>query len=229
MIQRINRRFERQLPSKKAKSIYIFAEGRTREEQYFNYFKEIDSRINIEVYKLDSEENNSPLGLLEIAKINIIGTKDNPPHYSFQKNDEVWIVIDVDKDRDDSRSPQIETIIKELKEFENWFFVQSNPCFETWLYYHQESVLPPLNEELEYCPAWKNLVNEIILGGFNSRKHSIYIGNAIQNAENNFLLDEQGKIKIGSTEVFKLGKSILPLVKDKIQKRFDEVEEEKAK
>jgi hypothetical protein len=97
MIQRISRSFERQSPSKIAKSIYIFAEGLKREEQYFNYFKEIDSRINIEVYKLDSKENNSPAGLLEIAKKCIFGKQDNPSRYSFQKNDEVWIVIDIDR------------------------------------------------------------------------------------------------------------------------------------
>ena len=45
-----NRLFERQAPSRTAKSIYIFCEGAKREYQYFKYFKEMDSRINVEVY-----------------------------------------------------------------------------------------------------------------------------------------------------------------------------------
>ena len=62
------RLFVREAPSRLAKSIYIFCEGAKREYQYFQYFKELDSRINIEVYKLDPTENNSPLGLFDIAK-----------------------------------------------------------------------------------------------------------------------------------------------------------------
>ena len=63
-----NRLFKRKLPDREAKSIYIFCEGAKREYQYFDYFKELDSRINVEIYKLHPEEDNSPLGLLKIAQ-----------------------------------------------------------------------------------------------------------------------------------------------------------------
>ena len=63
-----NRLFERQPPSREAKSIYIFCEGVKREYQYFKYFVEMDSRINIEPYRLHPHEDNSPLGLLNIGK-----------------------------------------------------------------------------------------------------------------------------------------------------------------
>ena len=56
-----NRLFERQAPSREAKSLYIFCEGAKREYQYFEYFREIDSRIKVEVNKLNSDDNNSPL------------------------------------------------------------------------------------------------------------------------------------------------------------------------
>ncbi len=36
-----NRLFEREQPSREARSIYIFCEGARREYQYFEYFKEI--------------------------------------------------------------------------------------------------------------------------------------------------------------------------------------------
>lgn len=70
-----NRLFDRIEPLKEAKSIFIFGEGKKREYQYFQYFRSKDSRINIEVYPLEHSENNSPLGLLEIAKSSILKTK----------------------------------------------------------------------------------------------------------------------------------------------------------
>lgn len=101
-----NRLFERQPPSREAKSIYIFCEGAKREYQYFKYFIEMDSRINVEVYKLHPHENNSPIGLFNIAKSCILSSEENKsPKYNFQENDEVWIIIDVDKDKEDSRKP----------------------------------------------------------------------------------------------------------------------------
>lgn len=217
-----NRRFEREAPAREAKSIYIFCEGVKREYQYFNYFKEMDSRINVEVYKLHPHEDNSPLGLLSIAKKCIILNQENPkPKYTFQKNDEVWIVLDTDKDKDKSREPQIEKIAKGIAEFENWNLAQSNPCFEVWLYYHLHKDKPYF-EGNEYCPSWKKNVNNSIKGGFDPRRHPIYIDSATINAEKNFEKDNS-KPNIGSTEVFYLSKSILPLISLKLQKVLNDL------
>ena len=126
-----NRLFEREPPSREAKSIYIFCEGLKREYNYFQYFVEMDSRINIEVYKLASDENNSPIDLLNIAKSCIISSKENPnPKYTFQQNDEVWIVIDMDIDKSESRKPQISEAKTFCNKKKDWHLVQSNPCFE---------------------------------------------------------------------------------------------------
>jgi RloB-like protein len=218
-----NRLFVREIPTREAKSIYIFGEGAKREFQYFKYFRGIDSRINIEVYELEDDENNSPLGLLNIAKKCIIANEDNPnPKYSFQENDEVWIVLDTDKDKGESRKSQIEKVRNFCKEMENWFLVQSNPCFEVWLYYHLQTE-KPIFEENVYCSGWKELVNKSILGGFDSRRHPIYIENASKNAEKNYSSKDDTP-NIGSTEVFKLSKSILPLIKTKIQQVLSSLE-----
>lgn len=210
-----NRLFERRLPSREAKSIYIFCEGVKREYQYFQYFKEIDSRINVEIYKLHPHEDNSPLGLLKIAKLCIVASKTNPkPKYSFQNNDEVWIILDTDKDHTDSRKPQIARIIKACKETTDWFLAQSNPCFEVWLYYHFLKDKPTI-DGIDICANWKQLVNDSISGGFDSRKHPIFMEKAVINSEKVFE-SQDGFPLIGSTEVFKLSKNILNLVKDKI-------------
>lgn len=218
-----NRLFVRKPPAREARSIYIFCEGAKREYQYFQYFKEIDSRINVEIYKLHPHEDNSPLGLLQIAKQCIVKDEDNPnPKYSFIENDEVWIILDTDKDKSNSRKPQILQIIEECEQVTSWFLAQSNPCFEVWLYYHI-STDKPIFEGDEICSNWKKLVNDSISGGFDSRRHQIYIENAIQNAERNFESNDKFPT-VGSTEIYNLSRSIYRLLKDKIDRVKDSLE-----
>ena len=132
-----NRLFTRRPATRDAKSVYIFCEGVKREYQYFDYFKEIDSRINIEVYKLTPEENNSPLGLYQIACNCIVRNNENPnPKYEFLEDDEVWFVLDTDHDKLDTRKPQIEKLRTDCEKRNRWNVAQSNPCFEVWLFNH---------------------------------------------------------------------------------------------
>lgn len=49
-----DRLFERKAPTREAKIIYIFCEGANRELRYFQYFREMDSRIHLEIYELHS-------------------------------------------------------------------------------------------------------------------------------------------------------------------------------
>ncbi len=221
MIQ-TDRLFKREAPSREAKSIYIFCEGVKREYQYFKYFREMDSRINVEVYKLHPHEDNSPLGLLGIAEKCIIpDLATHNPKYAFQQNDEVWIVLDTDKDKDSSRQPQIKQVRDVCRQRDGWFVAESNPCFEVWLYYHCFSAKPDIENHM--CDDWKRLINNAIKGGFNSKRHPIYIETAQKNAEKNYL-PLKGKPNTGSTEVFKLSKSILPLVKVKIKEALKKLE-----
>ena len=220
-----NRLFERVPPSREAKSIYIFCEGAKRELYYFEYFKELDSRINIEVHKLHPQEDNSPHGLLRIAEKCILKSVDNQnPKYNFIEGDEVWIVLDIDKDKDESREPQIEIIKTDCNERKDWFLTLSNPCFEVWLYYHSFSEKPQLKNP-EKCASWKQFVNQAIKGGFDSRKHPIYIQVASINAKENFELIED-RPSLGSTEVYNLADSIIPLLKEKIEKALKQIQEE---
>lgn len=219
-----NRLFERVSPSREAKSIYIFCEGAKRELDYFEYFKELDSRINIEVYKLHPHEDNSPQGLLRIAEACIIKSNENQnPKYNFIEGDEVWIVLDIDKDKDESRKPQIEIIKSECSKRKDWFLTLSNPCFEVWLYYHSFSEKPQFKNS-EKCVTWKQHVNQAFKGGFDSRKHPIYIQVASANARKNFELIENRPV-LGTTEVYNLADSIVPLLSEKIEKALKQMPE----
>lgn len=218
-----NRLFERVAPSREAKSIYIFYEGAKREYAYFQYFRELDSRINIEVYRLHPHENNSPSGLLNIAERSIIKSKENPnPKYTFIDGDEIWIVLDTDKDKNESRLPQIQRIQAKCDEQTAWHLAQSNPCFEVWLFYHSNSA-KPFFDNSEKCSEWKKLVNDTIKGGFDSRSHPLFIETASINAKNNYKI-ENGSLNIGSTDVYSLANSIIPLVKTKLEIVLKQIE-----
>jgi len=220
------RKFVREAPLRTAKSVYIFCEGVKREYEYFDYFKEMDSRINVEVYKLDPQEDNSPAGLLKIARKCTLKNNNNPnPKYTFQQNDEVWLVLDTDQDKHESRKEQITEIREQIQHYEGWSIAESNPCFEVWLYYHENKAKPEI-EDSDKCSSWKKLVNEKIKGGFDSRKHPIYLEDASNNSEVNFERDQSDKPKIGNTEMHLLANSILPILKNKIDKVKNELTKE---
>ena len=81
----------------------------------------------------------------------------------------------------------------------------------------------PTVDGLETCSSWKNLQNDKINGGFDSRRHPIYIESAILNSKLNVSQMEQMP-NSGATYVFKLAESILPLIKHKINKVLRSIE-----
>lgn len=208
-----NRLFERQAPSREARSLYIFCEGAKREYQYFEYFREIDSRIKVEVNKLNPDENNSPKGLYALAENSFVGDK---PKFTLQENDEVWIVLDTDLDKANSREEQLKQIKADCKTKDKWFVVESNPCFEVWLFFHQNEKVEEFESD-NICKSWKQKVNESYDGGFDSRRHPIFIEEAIKNTERNFKTDKNGKPLKGSSEVYLLAKSMFAVIKNKIR------------
>lgn len=219
-----NRLFDRIDPIKEAKSIFIFGEGAKREYQYFQYFRSKDSRINIEIYPLEESENNSPAGLLEIARSAIEKTDATMnPRYDFQTGDEVWIVVDFDTDKTESRISQFQVIKEFCAGRDNWNLVISNPCFEVWLLFHVlENIESFDNDHLS--SSWKKKVPEVISGGFHSSRHPIFIEAATRNAKSNFVNIDDGMVAVGSTEVWQLGESILAILKEKIDLILKQIE-----
>lgn len=206
----INREFKRKTPDRDAKKIYIFCEGQVREYDYFSFFAGLDSRISLIVYFLAHNENNSPEGLLEIAKERI-------KCCSFESGDELWIVFDTDNDKSASREPQINAVRNECTRKKHWHYAESNPCFELWLYYHFFPKKPDF-ENCDISSVWKNKLNELIPGGFDSRKHSLLIADAIENAGSNYAVNDENRPDTGSTELFKLGKTIYKIMTEKIDR-----------
>ena len=219
------RDFKRREPERDAKCVYIFCEGNT-EFDYFRFFDKLSEKIKVEVYPIDSKsENNTPVGLYNIACNCLKPSEENPsPRYELSDDvDEVWIVFDRDIDKILSREPQIIAVKgnceKENMPFDRkvWNIAESNPCFEVWLYYHFEKGKPDF-EGMDISKKWKSFVDTISKSGFDPRKHPQLVGTAITNAETNYH-EKDGRPAIASTQVYRLGKSIYPLIQNRLMSK----------
>lgn len=187
------------------KLYYIFCEGDAKETTYFYFFNKIASQIILQLVPI-KDGKNSPMGLYRNACKSLIPSAEHPdPFYRVNEGDEVWFVIDTDAWADD-----IADLRSHVAHHQNWFVAQSNQCFEVWLYYHFFDKKPE-----EPVANWKAFLNDAVKGGFNNKKHPKYLETAIANAENNFSRNDM-EPAMHSTEVFVLGKRILPLVKEDI-------------
>lgn len=204
MISR-NKLYSKRAPEKEGKLYFIFCEGERRETTYFYFFNRIASQIIIQIVPIE-DGRNSPMGLYSNALKSLLISEDNPnPNYSLTDADEVWFIIDSDK-----WGNEINTLRQNVAKHNNWFVAQSNPCFEVWLYYHIQHEKPK-----QVVDNWKDFLNDSVKGGFDNRKHPVYIETAIANSKINFSFSNNQPDPL-STEVHVLGEKILPLVKPDI-------------
>jgi hypothetical protein len=177
----------------------VVCEAKNREPEYFRFFEGISSRVQI--VPVESQEgNSSPEKLISNAL-----AKEKELEGFDPKAEQVWFVIDTDRWRD-----QIRDLRKACSTRKHWKVVQSNPCFEVWLYFHAKSGLPDV-EKIDQCNTWKPLIPMVIKGGFNSDFHPIAIEVATNNARNAY----QGvgdTPNPGSTQVWQLASALLPLI-----------------
>ena len=198
--------YERQEPSKDSRKVYIYCEGSDREYKYFLFFSGLSTNINI--IPIPSKEGKTdPEKLMQAAIVDFEGTEDNSPRYELdlKQNDEVWFVIDTDE-----WGPKISVLRNYCKRKKSWYVAQSNPCFEIWLYYHFFTEAP-IDSEVLSCGTLKRYVDGKIPGGFDSRKMPVRLGDAINNSEKLYS-EKNGEPDKYTTEVYKLGKVILPFV-----------------
>jgi hypothetical protein len=191
---------------------YIFCEGKSREYEYFRYFRELSSKIQLIIIPPKNGET-SPSKLYEAACKYLIKSENNQfTEYEVADIDDVWFVIDTDEWKD-----KIEKLRGNCTK-NDWFVAQSNPCFEVWLFYHHFEYEPYL-ENIRISKDWKKFVNTKISGGFDSRKHPIYVKRAIDNAKNHYS-ETNGKVEIACTEVFKLAERFYPFIQHSIEKEL---------
>lgn len=200
-----NKLYTRREPDKEGKLYFIFCEGEKRETTYFYFFNRIASQIIIQIVPI-ADGKNSPMGLYNNACQSLLKSEEKPnPSYVLNDEDEIWFIIDTDK-----WGKEVETLKNNTAKHKNWFVGQSNPSFEVWLYYHFQKEKPG-----KAITDWKNYLGEVVVGGFDNRKHPVRIQTAIANSEANFSTSNNQPDQI-TTEVHILAKKILPLVKTDI-------------
>ena len=204
--------YERREPVKDATLFLIFCEGSHTEPKYFGYFNEINSQVRIIPVPADSQGNNSPIGLYESAVKTVLPSEENPhPKFQLIETDQLWFVVDTDQ-----WGQKLVELREKCNKHSNWNVAQSNPCFEVWLYFHTKNDVPNFNGVNESV-NWKKNLNEIITGGFDFRKHPIFIKQAINNSKANFIVDG-GEMVVPYTEVFKLAEGFYPIISSDIEK-----------
>lgn len=215
------RTYEKASPSRDAQKIYIICEGKEREKDYFEFFKEISS--NLELIIIPPENGTDPVKLMEQAQRTFLS--DHPIyHIDESEGDLIWFAIDTDTWLQEGKILKLKEFCNrenKNKRYEIWNIAQSNPCLETWLYYHVYAEKPDHNEVSEHA-SMKEFVNAKISGGFNCDIHPMYIKDAIVNSENNYS-DTDGYPDLYSTQMHNLGKAILKYAKQEIERKLRRV------
>ena len=217
--------YSKQLPSKDARKLYLFCEGEGTEPDYFTFFKGLSS--NLEIITLPPESGTDPLKLMELAKSKLL-EEDSRYIMDYLANDSVWFVIDTDSWEREGKITSLREFCAanntafpekytEVKPYSAWNVVQSNPCFEIWLYYHFYKDAPK-PEDFELHPSFKAFIGSAINGGFNFQADPVKVETAVENAKANFKRDEEGKLELFSTEVYNLAEVIIPFVQQHLDR-----------
>ncbi|KAF0245178.1 MAG: hypothetical protein FD167_3563 [bacterium] len=105
------------------KLIIIATEGSCTEKQYFEIFKNL--KLQIKIIATPKEDTKSaPKYVLE--RLNSFKQT-----YQLNKEDELWLMIDVDRWTPESLSQVCSECYQK-----GYLLAISNPCFEMWLYLH---------------------------------------------------------------------------------------------
>ena len=173
-----------------------------------------------------------PLQLMARAKV-LFDEETGRYSLDYKQGDRVWFVIDTDTWQDEGKiaplrafclemNESIPAKLDEVKPYNSWNVAQSNPAFETWLYYHFYDKTPDENEVAKSV-SFKAFVNQSINGGFNYEKDPVRLKDAIANAEANFSVDANGALAEYTTEVFQLGQEINGFVAGELAKLYNKL------
>ena len=224
MITRI-KYYEKQAPSRDARKVYIVCEGKGSEPDYFGFFEGLST--NLQLIIIPPEEGTDPLKLMALAKREFIG-ETSRFSVDYMANDSIWFVVDTDtweeegkiarlRDFCSSQNGRITEKYSEIKSYKAWNVVQSNPCFEIWLYYHFYD-RKPLLEDVESYTTFKEFVNASISGGFNFQHDPVRLQDAIANSRQTIGDATDGTPVQFTTEVYQLGEVILPFVRRDLER-----------
>ena len=217
------KRLYEKLPARRdAQKIYILCEGDTTEVDYFSFFTEMSS--NLQLVVIPPIEHKSDPEKLKIAAEKYFLSEEKKYVLDAKEKDMVWFVIDTDQWKEHGKIEILRNFCDEQnakyekQAYQMFQITQSNPCFEIWLYYHFFSSVPQ-QREVDASASMKEFVNDKINGGFNMLYHPIFINEAIENSRTNYKEDCEKYPLIFSTQVFRLGEVILRYDGEELKKK----------
>lgn len=190
---------DREHDRRSAKLFVIATEGRNTEKQYFEMFG--NRKVKIEILATGEKNDSAPEYVIE----RLDKFKDR---YDFNEDDELWLVLDVDRWK-----KQLITVCRQAKQ-KGYQLAISNPCFEIWLCLHFGDLLP----EDRTCKHFEARLRNI-LGSYNKSNLDVLvytpnIKSAIARSRSLDLnLTEFWTSKLG-TRVYKLVENILQSLND---------------
>ncbi len=210
----------------------IISGGEIREKAYFKYiieYPKVFSRLRISVVTGTDELHR----ILRTAneKQGKLDTLLESEYGDLIEEDIIAIVTDVDVFR-----ASILEVMPACKE-KGYEFIISNPCFETWLYYHYFDK-PPENfgpfevhkisgELKDYLGPQEDKSKEIIPGGVKPDKDIFNYEQAITNSKANYKEDSDGIPELFCTQMHVLIERLKPYFEEGL-KQIVQYEAEKA-
>ena len=124
---RQDRGYKRAKPFRDARLFVIVCEGE-REKKYFEFFQQFSQRVKFRLLP-PIEDKSAPNHSLDRAA-------SNEEELGLTKDDQLWFVSDTDRWEENT----LRTINEECMRHSNWSLAISNPCFEVWLFLHQQNI-----------------------------------------------------------------------------------------
>lgn len=163
--------------------LIIATEGRITEKQYFSQFR--NRRVQVIVIPTGEDNKSSPEYVLDRLK-------HFYQEYELIADDELWLMIDVDRWQDKKLS-----LVTQEAKTNGFKLAISNPCFEIWLLCHY--MLPDITTAScqEITELLTDELKQIHCDGYNKVKLNTddfkpYVKQAVQNAKQ---LDEKPKAR----------------------------------
>lgn len=192
------------------KSFIVIIAGGERERDYFKRVMDIEKlKISIFIEPNFNKDDEPRIFRFAIDKVEYYKSSSSP-----ENPDMYYLLTDVDHFG--------RHIVAHRTECEDCGIrmMVSNPCFEVWLYYgyHEDKfvdfVLP--DDISKLSSTLKRYVNTSVDGGLNVRNAIFKIRQNIENAERNYMCNENMMPGLYSTDMFVLGKDILSFIEGEL-------------
>ena len=197
---RKKRGYEREISKKRDYHLFAIAcEGSVRERDYFQSFERLSSRITVDLIN-DLDENGDPVVTTNSSPEHVIKrAQDYCKSAGLIDGDEVWLVLDVDRWREEQLGR-----LCQLAQSKGWHTAISNPCFEVWLCYHLLQKLENQDRPLSSAEMKQFLGRLTLPKGYNVGDFVVRAFSAMENARDADAHPDFRIPQYGETQVYRL-------------------------